>query len=262
MICFLCLLSSTLKSQDKIYFNTESTICYIASITPSVVTYTPLKATVSKSVDVKKILIIFNDKGVFLDPNKIDFESKKGQELVRKFLHEKLSLTTNYFFRADNSVITGEIVDQNKNNIYLANNGVIEKKSLLAIVYKGGRHEIIGSIHRAAEVLWTAYTNNFRTPVVSQNKTEKEVTAQVLKSEVSKTQTTSSDPRPQKISTNEPSNKVPDKTEVNLVSNTKIVPTDLPDDRLFESRKAEFQKKARDKAIQFSDYLKRILDKK
>ncbi len=114
---------------------------------------------------VNKILLLFSDKGLYLQPSKLDFSLKKNQELVKKFLQdEKASSTNDQIYKTDNTVINGVISKEDKNFVFLSNNGTrIEKKNISAIIYKDGHHLIIGPVTKAADALWTAYENNLGT---------------------------------------------------------------------------------------------------
>ena len=258
VLLIVCLIfcHSSLQSQDKIYFNNGSTLlCNITDITAKQVTYLPLRETKSKSADAVKILMIFNDRGVFLDPAKMDFTQTKSLDLKRKFLHDKLTLTTSYIFKLDHSVINGDISSQDKNFIYLGNNSEkIDKRSIAAIIYKDGMHEIIGSIRRAEEVLWASFSGDNNAPG---------------NTAVAKSPDNTTSPLIREANLTEPvkgSKEIPvadTDTKKNSVVHMPVVVTDpeAASRALFEERREEFKKKAADKALQFGNYLGRITNR-
>ncbi|MEO8771061.1 MAG: hypothetical protein ABI402_13265 [Ferruginibacter sp.] len=244
-------------SQDKIYFNSGSITCKIIDITPAIVTYLPLKSSKSVPVLVNTTQLLFNDKGVYINPSKMDFSFKKNQELIKKFLlHDSTGLKTDYIYKTDNNVINGTIdkSKEDKNFVYLENDGTkIEKKSIVAIIYKNGHHQIIGPVSRAADVLWAAYENDFKSGRVANTiatkdsvpaiytktamaRERKEITAQ---NDITKKDTSAKSEMPLRI------------RDVSKSSSFDLPPL----------RKQEFEQKANEKVTQLTNFFKIILTK-
>jgi len=269
LICTL-LIHFNLSAQDKIYLNSGVIACNIIEITPAIVNYLPLRSSKSVSVYVNKIAILFNEKGLFLIPSKTDFSLQKNQAYIKKFLQdESLNLSSDYIYKIDNSVVNEEITKEDKNFVYLKKNEIkIDKKSIAVIIYKDGHHILFTPVSKVADILWARYENNFQSnnivntpvkkeiPLIANNNTksinsEKNIPAsRNAKTEVQ-----------EKIITTERPPAVSASKIINEASLEKAaVPSSYID--LPPLREQEFKDKARKKAIEFSNYLLIICNKK
>lgn len=265
------LIPFTNNAQDKIYFNNGAILCHIIDITPINVSYLPLERSKAVTKYVNEVVILFNEKGTFLIPSKIDFSLAKSKELIKKFLqNESNNLLNDRIYIDDNKVIEGTINSEYKNFILLEGGTKIEKKVVVAIIYKNGKHEIFNPVNRAAGILWYSYENNLKANTIANNVSPKDTSLKNKErvAELSKT----SNPLINKKSINErmaePSKltrTITDtikqaKNQSNVVNSQPNVNTETGDSP-FIYDKDLFKKKADDKIKQFTTYVKIILDK-
>lgn len=246
-----------LNAQDKIYFKSGSTLCNITDITAVSVTYLPLESSKPITKYVNTILLIFNDNGEYLVPAKMDFSLAKTRELVKKFLQDKISSrSSDQLFRNDNTVVETEISKEDKNYVYMGNESKIEKKQLVTIIYKDGKHQILGSVSKAADILWAIHEqDNVPKPVKSKTETEKKDSGSKTTSTVTISPV-----------------KIQPPVENTLAESGVIKKTNNKDSTLVEKKepiknlpavldKESIAKKADEKIQQFTRYVKIILDK-
>jgi hypothetical protein len=266
-----------LAGQDKIYFASSVIPCKITDVTTTTVTYLPLKSSKAVTVYVNKVLFLFNEKGLFLQPSKMDFSLKQTQQLVKTFLHdEDLKLSTDRIYKTDKTIVDAPISKEDKAFVYLDDNQKIDKKTVAAIIYKDGSHQVFAPATKTAEVLWAAHEskNNVspkgsviterketevkpatenkdlvveKTPAATSSKMTAEEKAPVGKTAQAPTQENSVKQTTEKPASSTPES-LADKPTIN--------------DVLTSDLKLSFEKKATEKTTQFSNYLKIICDKK
>lgn len=159
MIFLLSLISNSLYSQSKIYFLSKSQDVEFSEINFEEVSYFTDKGE-NLSKEISKVVIVFNAKGAFLVPSKLDFNDKTTKDLIVSFVSNKIeSPSIDQVYKDDHTIISSNVTKQDKEYITLEDNTVLQKKKVVAIVYKNGHHEIFGPVERAAEIMWLATDN-------------------------------------------------------------------------------------------------------
>lgn len=285
----VCLLAIHWKvfAQDKIYTTSGVTKCKITSITSTVVTYLPDQNSKPATLYVKQALLLFNEKGVYLEPAKLDLSLKQNQQLIEKFLHgESAGLQSDYIYQGGDpiTVIENTILNEDDKFVYIGKEGKkIEKKSIAAIVYKDGRHAVLAPVARAAGVLWTAYeqkagsnialtVSEKKMPVAATDTSRKTTTPNSTANVPpvaagTESQDTSATVKSRPAQENTPKQLIntPKDTSAPARPATEVAAqTARPsiDNFLDAPNKEEFEHKAKDKASKFSNYLKIICNKK
>lgn len=247
MLLITLLFNNQLYAQYKIYTSSSVISCEIYDITQSFVTYSTAQSSKEQNIDISKVFLIFSEKGTYLIPSKMDFKLFKTTSEVTKFiLNKNESPASDMIFKTNGTIFSEAITKDDKNFVYLANGNKVDKESISAIIYKNGRHEILGSAAKAADVLWAAIENTFQSNQINTNTLKNKDTEPVItKTTVSENKvsdsTTKSQTEPQISSSNQ-------NPELN--------------DSLPVYDKEQFKKKANEKIIQFTTYVKLILDKK
>lgn len=248
LVLFLIIINGNVHSQNKIYFTSGVITCEVTDITSTTVTYLPLQSSKEVTKDVSKVLLIFNDKGAYVVPSKMNFSLRKTNNFVTNFINNKIESPTSDMIYKTNGIIISEAIEkEEKNTVYLVNGNKIDKESIAAIIYKDGRHEIIGTVVMATDILWTAIENNFSSNQSSTVAKKDTITNAIPKAPVP-TETKSTDTSKKIVPVEAPTNQSSQNTSIN--------------DSLPIYDKEEFKKKATDKVLQFTYYVKTILDKK
>lgn len=244
------LFQTYVKGQDKIYFTSGNTSCQIIEITATSVTYLPLQSSKSVTKYVDKIVLIFNDKGVYLIPSKTDFSLAKNKELIKKFLHHEPRITTtDFLYKNDNTVATGQISKEDKTLVYLVDGTKIDKKSVAVIIYKNGEHQILAPVQKAADILWSQSEKNVIPKQA--NTTSKKV--DTIADDTKKTKNPSPDTETKQMDTSLKKEPIP------LAPSPSLQAANNDSPPLYD--KERFQKKADEKIKLFTTYVKIILEK-
>jgi len=242
-------------AQDKIYLKSKITTCSIIAVDQNSVTYLPMNSSSSSTMDMSKVILLFNSKGMYLVPSKMDFSLPKTDTLVKKFLlGEKSTLTTDYLFKTDNTIATGDVWRTDKYFIYMGKEEkMIDRKYLAAIIYRDGTHEVMGPINTAADVLWAAYENNFSStsPANVVAKKDSVIKPEPVPEVKTVTQQTAEPTRADTVT------KVVATPAPAVADTTKAAASDIPP---FD--KEEFKQKAKDKVQRLTDYIKILCAKK
>lgn len=268
------LIHFTINAQDKIYLSKGAILCHVIDITPINVSYLPLERSKAFTKYVNEVIILFNEKGTFLIPSKIDFSLAKSKELIKKFLqNEANNLLYDRIYKDDNKVIECTINNEDKNFILLAGGTKIDKKAVVAIIYKTGKHEIFDPINRAADILWYSFENNVKANRLANDVAKKDtslnkqenvleipkISNQVFEKKLVNERVHETSKLPGTIADSNNTGK-----QVKKESNAGLKQTVVRAETAaspFTYDKDLFKKKADDKIKQFTTYLKIILDK-
>jgi hypothetical protein len=261
LLCFY-FITTNIQAQSKIYFSSKSEAVEFTDISSEGVTYfTSSGSSVTK--EISKVVIVFNARGAFLVPSKLDFNDQKIKDLVSTFANNKSeSSTTDQVYKSDFTILKVNVNSEKKDKdyLFLQDGTVLQKKAVVAVIYKDGRHEILGPVEKAAETMWLASDIAEKAKVAKGAATAKVTTASP---EVKK------DIEPQTAN-----KAVIDsvKTQVNaVVKNIDTVSKKQPDpvakttspitpyDTLNPDVKENFKKQAKYKVEQFTDLVKIIM---
>lgn len=159
-LCFFTLaylFSIAIYGQDKIYMESDIRQGKIVEISPTTIKYNSLNnVNQTLIVQTKDALIVFNSKGDYLIPAKLDLNNGKAKEQVAQFLSnnntaaekDKDQVFTNKKIRID-----GNITKEDDNFVYV-DTSKIDKNNIAVIIYKNGHQKVYGSIDTAAALLW------------------------------------------------------------------------------------------------------------
>ena len=92
LVLFLIIINGNVHSQNKIYFTSGVITCEVTDITSTTVTYLPLQSSKEVTKDVSKVLLIFNDKGAYVVPSKMNFSLRKTNNFVTNFINNKIEI--------------------------------------------------------------------------------------------------------------------------------------------------------------------------
>lgn len=159
MLFFGCLLlQSVAFSQDKIYQPTSTKQGTIIGINENVVAYHPTaEKTKTINIPLRTAALLFNEKGGYLIPAKLDMREDKAKQAAQSFLSQQSPYWSNdMIFKADKTVWEGNISEETKDYITIETPGGQKKEtrnSIVIIIYKDGRHQIIGSLENTISLL-------------------------------------------------------------------------------------------------------------
>ena len=150
----ILLLSFSAIAQDRIYLKSSSIACEINQVNSNLVSYSdPGNTNKKTSIPLSSIIIAFNEHGSFILPSQLNFEDEKSKSQIEYFLDSTAkNPVTDIIFTVDNRRLEGEIDKEDKKFIYFSSDK-IEKKSIVAIIYKTGKHQLYESPTRVSQVL-------------------------------------------------------------------------------------------------------------
>ncbi|HWK04199.1 MAG TPA: hypothetical protein VNS58_11240 [Puia sp.] len=242
------LYSTLLYSQDKIFLQNSIIQGKITEISATEIKYLPLeKAGTTLMLPLNKALILINGKGMILIPDKQVSDNQPMKDLVAGFLSPDTNrLQKDQLFTLPRNKTEGTITKEDKYFIYLSDGTKVDKKTLVAIVYRNGQSMIYGPTDQAA-VLFDSFQ-------------QESIQAHALAASTTSTASTSSPtPVPSSASPAVTTSTLPDTTAVanpadsSKALNFATVAPNVP--------KKEFEEKAEKKTTQFTEYLKILCDK-
>src|SRR6185295_7303912 len=103
------------------------------------------------------VVLLINDKGGWLAPSLLNFEEEKTKETINEFLtQDNPTYGEDRIYSIDGLRIDGRILDEDDKSITAVINNVtkqLPKNTLVAILYRTGRHVIFGDITDARDAL-------------------------------------------------------------------------------------------------------------
>jgi hypothetical protein len=264
LICSLLLiLYAKAFTQDKVYFISDDKDGKTESLTASTLTYTPNgKKEKAVAVSTKKLILLFNKSGDFLSFEKLDFSSEQTKEAITHFLNP--STTTrekDQVYSINKGRIDDKIITEDKNYLYVQGNAEkIDKKTIVAVVYKDGHHILYAPAEKAALILWENKPALSSTITEAKTEPKKELATPVVQKETVKPTETKKDT----IIINANAATAQAQKPVEQAPATTTTPETKKltfEDVAGNVTKAEFEKKALQKTNQLNIYLKVICNK-
>jgi len=171
ILCVALFVVSTTRpgvAQDKIYLASSTKQGKITAISAATITYRP---TSEKSqlinIPITNVVLLINDKGGWLAPVQLNFEEEKTKDIINEFLtQDNPTYTEDRIYSIDGMRIDGKILDEDDKSVTAVVNNVtkqIPKNAVLAILYRNGRHAILGAITDARDALVKAKPATART---------------------------------------------------------------------------------------------------
>ncbi|HWY36239.1 MAG TPA: hypothetical protein VNX68_16455, partial [Nitrosopumilaceae archaeon] len=102
-----------------------------------------------------QVFILFNGKGDYLIPSKLNTSSTSTKKLLDRFFSpDSAHCVKDQLFTRQNKRMEADIIREDNNSIFLQDPTQIDKKNVLAVIYKKGGQKIYGAVDSAASVLW------------------------------------------------------------------------------------------------------------
>ncbi len=242
VLVLFVLAGQAVYAQDELYLQKDVKKGKITEISLTAIKYqNPQQSSQSLLVPTEKILFIINSKGDFLVPSRLDSSSPYSQRRISHFIAADTSYSlADQLFLTPDIRIEGHITREDNDYLYLSDTGKIDRKRIVAIIYSNGSHKIFGPPDSVAAVL-----ANFQHPPLPSPPSPPPATSVT-------SVTTAND-----LSGNEPPKpalKIPNP------STDTAAPADFSRLAPDVSRK-EFEEKATQKTVQFTQYLKILCDK-
>lgn len=255
---FIVLISNIAHAQSKIYFSNKSIDGEITSIDSGTVSYMTNASSEEVTREIDKILLAINGNGAFIIPVKLDQHSKDFNRITTDFINNKIAKpTSDVIYKTDNSVLHINIAKADKNNFVLADNTVLQKKEVIAIIFRDGHHSIFGPVEKAAQIMWDTEQEN---KAEAMKKSIQQTTANQI---VESTKPEQKNPAIAPASADNPpvnsANKPIESTEKKPTEQTATTPMLAATDSLDPEIVQDFVKKAKDKVQQFTDLVKTIM---
>lgn len=240
ILFFGCLLLRLpVLSQDKIYLSTSTKQGNIIGINETVVAYHPTaEKSQTLNIPLRTAELLFNQKGGYLIPGKLNLKEEQAKQAIQSFLNQQQSYWSNdMVFKTDKTVEEGKVTDATDDYITItsaAGSKKIARNTIAIIIYKDGRHLIIGSLANTIGLL-----AELQGPFAG-------ITATSVASQATPVLQSGSSDKPENGQVNAPAE----------------APKPLAiDDLINSATKAEFEAKAMDKTRAFTNYLKILCDK-
>jgi hypothetical protein len=141
-------------TQDKIYIGSSSVECRIIDINSSVVSYITEGSSQNRtSIPLDRALIAFNKRGDYVIPANLNFSELQTQHQINYFLDStKQPIAIDRIFTTDSRKMEGNIEREDNRFIYLSGDR-IAKRSIIAVIYRNGKHELFTPASKALPVL-------------------------------------------------------------------------------------------------------------
>ena len=107
-------------------------------------------------VSTKKVFLLFNKSGDFLVVQKLDFNNVQTKETISHFLTgAPVAREKDQIYSLRKGLITDKIISEDKQYIYVAGpSDKIDKKTVVAVIYKDGHHVLNMPAEKAAPFIW------------------------------------------------------------------------------------------------------------
>jgi hypothetical protein len=242
ILLFIVLTSQHGLGQDKIYLSTSTRQGKITAITAALVTYRPTQEKTLFNIPLSNVVLLINDQGGYLVPAQLDFGEEQTKQAIQRFLTQnKPQYTEDRIYSIDGLQLDGNILDEDDQSVTAVINNTtkkIPKNSIVIILYKNGRHSVLGNITDAKEAL-----------VKSQNAPGKPAIIALQKEDTHSSKAARLDP------VTNAGNQATEATD-----NTVAKPASF-EELAGNISKKDFENKATQKTNQFSAYLKLLCDK-
>jgi hypothetical protein len=151
----LCSLSTLLPAQDLICTETEMLQGKVTDLSFSKVTYTPSEdSSKSLQVPMSKVLLLFNAGGAYLVPHRLDSADSHARGcLISFFTNADAGRSKDQVITLKHNVMEVTITREDDEYVYWADDGVMAKKDIAAIIYSNGSPKIFSPMEQAAAAL-------------------------------------------------------------------------------------------------------------
>lgn len=171
-------------AQDKIYLASSTRQGKITAITAATITYRPtLERSQIINIPLSNIILLINDQGSWLAPSQLNFEEETTIQSVNNFLtQDKPAYTEDRIYCIDGMRQDGKILEEDDKTITAVINNVtkqIPKSAVIVVLYHTGKHNILGTVNDARDVLVKAVQYNNETSLSKTATGEPETTAPV-----------------------------------------------------------------------------------
>ncbi|MBC8034068.1 MAG: hypothetical protein H7Y03_07990 [Chitinophagaceae bacterium] len=254
---FVVVHTSNVFCQDKVYLGTSSRQGKVIDINSSTIAFNPASGGKAENIALGNAVLVFNSKGDFLVPSKLNFSQALTKQLVDRYLHpDNTPFENDYVYTLHQPRIAGTVMGIEKKVVVVGDGTAvlkIDKSNVVAIIYRDGRHEIFGPVKNASDVLWAWQSTIAPVLVKDSSKTG---SALVKTAEPEPAAATGNVPAPVVVKPGIPVEASATQTGVSA-SSTSLTFDDVAGNAVRE----EFEKKALQKTKQLNTYLKIICDK-
>ena len=151
---FLILAGEVVRAQDELYLQRDVQKGKITEISPTAIKYqNGQQSSQSLLLPTEKVLFVINSRGNFLVPSKLDNNSYTQQRITHFIAADTSYTLADQLFLSPDIRIEGHITREDNDYLYLSDTGKIARKHLVAVIYGNGTHKIFGPADTVAAVL-------------------------------------------------------------------------------------------------------------
>ena len=155
-ICWLLLIIPTVVlSQDKLYMGDEARQGKIMELTFNMVKFSPAdKPSPPLFLPTSKILLLFNAKGDYLVPGRLDSSDARTNQRLAGFLRPAdTPRVKDRLYTIQNTFLETTVVREDSQYIYLPDTVRMDKRDMVALIYHNGAVKLFAPASIAATVL-------------------------------------------------------------------------------------------------------------
>ena len=169
------------QSQDKIYLDSEVRLGKITEITNTTISYRGTNENTITKVDVGKVKLLFNQRGNYLVPDKMDFSDSLSKLQAALFLDSTVgNFIADQIFFISRKEISDTISKEDDKFIYINHKGIehqVDKRMVAAVIYKDGQYKLYHPVPKTADILLSCIQASYATPVLNSGDVAKPVSA-------------------------------------------------------------------------------------
>jgi hypothetical protein len=154
-----------LRSQDKIYMDSGLKLGKVLGVSATSITFKDLVQDTIITVDVSRVILLFNEKGYFLVPDKMDLRDSASAQMIKQFLDPQSGqfvLDRIYFI--SKKEIEDTISKEDDKYIYINHKGIehqVDKRMIGAVVYRNGQYKFYHSVPKTADILLSCIQTSY-----------------------------------------------------------------------------------------------------
>jgi hypothetical protein len=158
-LLILCMILSSFKlhSQDKIYLESGVKLGKVLDISATTITYKELSQNEIIRFEVGRVKLMFNQRGNFLVPDKMDFSDSVSRLQVKRFLDSSgARFIADQIYFITRKEIEDTISKEDEKFIYINHKGIehkVDKRMVGAVIYKDGQYKLYHPIGKTADIL-------------------------------------------------------------------------------------------------------------
>jgi hypothetical protein len=120
---------------------------------------------------VGKVKLLFNQRGNYLVPYKMDFSDSLTKLQVARFLDSTIgNFIADQIFFVSRKEISDTISKEDDKFIYITHKGIehqVDKRMVVAVIYKNGQYQLYSPLAKSADILLSCIQTSYATPVMN-----------------------------------------------------------------------------------------------